>query len=320
MVRFFSSGCGNALPRGGDPPADQRGSHAHDPSKSARRPADLIAAAVTRIIAEYVGREPEGFHALVELAETAGIPVYDVDSRLNFPTRHPLNMSHSKDVFRDADLVLCLDTRDWERPTTELVSTTRQLTSIVPASATWIDIGFGDLELSSWALDYQRLRHARLQILADTTIAIPAITRLLEVRIAKDAKLRARIKARTADTAAKSRALREKWAREAKVDWDASPITLPRLASEVWHAIRKEDWVSRLARSNTGAQALGLRQPYRHPGAVARHGNPVRHSFAWPSRTAMRSGSSSICSPMATSCSTRARCGSQPSIEFRCSW
>jgi acetolactate synthase-1/2/3 large subunit len=88
---------------------------------------------------------------------------------MNFPSRHPLNMSLAKDVFRDADLVLCLDTRDWERPTTELVSATREVTSLVPPGAIWIDIGFGDLELSSWALDYQRLRHARLQILADTT-------------------------------------------------------------------------------------------------------------------------------------------------------
>src|SRR5438445_12484860 len=102
---------------------------APDP-KALAAAADLIASAKKPvIIAEYVGREPEGFHALVELAETAGIPVYDVDSRLNFPTRHPLNMSQSKEVFRDAALVLCLDTRDRERPTTVLVSATRQGTS-----------------------------------------------------------------------------------------------------------------------------------------------------------------------------------------------
>ncbi|TMG90209.1 MAG: thiamine pyrophosphate-binding protein, partial [Betaproteobacteria bacterium] len=143
---------------------------APDP-KALAAAADLIAAAKNPvIIAEFVGREPEGFHALVELAETGGLPVYDVDSRLNFPTRHPLNMSMVKDVFRDADLVLCLDTRDWERPTTELASTTRELTSIVPPGAKWIDIGFGDLELSSWALDYQRLHHADLRILADTSL------------------------------------------------------------------------------------------------------------------------------------------------------
>src|SRR5258708_14646689 len=136
--------------------------------------ADLIASATKPvIIAEFVGREPEGFHALVDLAETGGIPVYDVDSRLNFPTRPPLNMSKAKEGVRGADLIVCLDTRDWERPTTELVSTTRQRASIVPEGARWVDIGFGDLELSSWALDYQRMHQADLRILADTTIAIP---------------------------------------------------------------------------------------------------------------------------------------------------
>jgi len=230
--------------------------------------ADLIARAANPvIIAEFVGREPEGFQALVRLAETAGIPVYDVDSRLNFPTRHPLCVSYAKDVFRNADLVLCLDTRDWERPTTELTSATREITSLVPKGAKWIDIGFGDLELSSWALDYQRLHHADVRILADTTLAIPALTELLEARVADDAKLQARVKARAAETAGKGKVRRETWGREAKADWDASPITLPRLASEVWEAIRNEDWVLTAGTLDEWARMLwDFDKPYRHPG------------------------------------------------------
>jgi acetolactate synthase-1/2/3 large subunit len=230
--------------------------------------ADLIAAAARPvIIAEYVGREPEGFHALVALAETGGIPVYDVDSRLNFPTRHPLNLSHNKDAFRDADLILCLDTRDWEKPTTELASATREVVSVVPPDAKWIDIGFGDLELSSWAFDYQRLHHADLQILGDTTIAIPALTRLLEARIAKEPALGTRIAARTDETAVKSRVLRDGWVRDAAVDWDASPISLPRLASEVWDAIKDEDWVLSAGTLEQWTRKLwDFDKPYRHPG------------------------------------------------------
>jgi acetolactate synthase-1/2/3 large subunit len=240
---------------------------AADPTVLAQA-ADLVAAAARPVIlAEYVGREPEGFHALVELAETTGIPVYDVESRLNFPSRHPLNVSYAGDVFRDADLVLCLDTRDWEKPTTELVSATREVTSIVPKGATWIDIGFGDLGLSSWAFDYQRMQHAQLQILADTTTAIPALTALLKTRIAGDAALRERIKSRTADTSVKSSTRREKWARDARVDWDASPITLPRLASEVWDAIKDEDWVLTAGTLEQWTRKLwDFDKPYRHPG------------------------------------------------------
>jgi acetolactate synthase-1/2/3 large subunit len=232
------------------------------------RAAELIAAASKPvIIAEYVGRDPDGFDALVRLAETGGIPVYDVDSRLNFPSRHPLNMSHSKDVFRDADLILCLDTRDWERPTRELVSATREISSVVPTGARWVEIGFGDLELSSWTLDYQRLLHAELRILADTTVAIPALTTLLETRIAADSRLAARVKARRDDTAVRSAALRQTWAESARDDWDARPIALPRLASEVWDAIRQDDWVLTAGTLEQWTRKLwDFDRPYRHPG------------------------------------------------------
>ncbi|HET7200130.1 MAG TPA: thiamine pyrophosphate-binding protein [Burkholderiales bacterium] len=232
------------------------------------RAADLVARARKPVvIAEYVGREAEGFHALVELAETAGIPVYDVDSRLNFPTRHPLNMSMEKDVFRDADLILCLDVRDWERPTTELVSATRTRSSIVPSNAKWIDIGFGDLELSSWALDYQRLHHADVRILADTSVAIPTLNALLRSRLGSDRKFGSRVKTRAAETARRSAAKRARWVKESREDWDASPITLPRLASEVWGAIRGEDWVLTAGTLEEWTRKLwDFERPYRHPG------------------------------------------------------
>jgi acetolactate synthase-1/2/3 large subunit len=222
----------------------------------------LLGAEHPVILAEYVGRDAAGFHGLVELAETLGAPVYDVNSRLNFPSRHPLNVSMVKAVFRDADLLLCLDTRDWERATTELVSTTRKVTSIVPASCKWIDIGFGDLEISSWAMDYQRLAHVDLRVLADTTLAIPELTQLLKPRISPRAT-----DLRSKHVAEMSTAARARWAKEAKEDWDASPITLPRLASEVWDAIKGEDWVLTAGTLDDWARKIwDFDKPYRHPG------------------------------------------------------
>ena len=141
------------------------------------------------------------------------------------------------------------------------------MTSVVPAGAKWIDIGFGDLELSSWTLDYQRLHHAEIRILADTTIAIPALTRLLKPRIASDATLRQRIAERSAAIAERSRKQREAWAAQAKQDWDASPIALPRLASEVWNAIKNEDWVLSAGTLEEWTRKLwDFDAPYRHPG------------------------------------------------------
>jgi len=238
-----------------------------DPQSLAKAAEMIAAAEHPVIIAEYVGRDHEAFHSLVELAETAGIPVHDLNGRLNFPSRHPLNASLTKDHFRDADLVICMDARDWEKPTTELVSTTRSLTSVVPPGAKWIEIGFGDLELSSWALDYQRMNHADLRVMADTTIAIPMLTQLLNARIAKDKKLQSRIKSRVAEVSRKTDARRKKWAQLAKEDWDASPITLPRLACEVWNQIKNEDWVLTAGTLEDWTRKLwNFDQPHRHPG------------------------------------------------------
>jgi len=240
---------------------------APDPAALARAADLLVGAKRPVILAEYVGRDPRGFHALVDLAETLGAPVYDVNSRLNFPGCHPLNLSMVRDVFRDADLVLCLDVRDWEKPTTELVSTTRTAKSIVPEDCVWIDIGFGDLELSSWAMDYQRLMHAQLRVLGDTTLAIPALAALCRARIGTDAALRRRIDERSRGAAVRHREARARWASEARQDWDASPVTLPRLASEVWDVIRHEDWVLTAGTLEDWTRKLwDFDRPYRHPG------------------------------------------------------
>src|SRR5579871_6198008 len=88
---------------------------AADPGALAKVADRLLAARFPVLLAEYVGRCAQGFHHLVKLAETVGAAVYDVNGRLNFPNRHPLNLSVEKSAFRDADLILALDTRDWEK-------------------------------------------------------------------------------------------------------------------------------------------------------------------------------------------------------------
>jgi acetolactate synthase-1/2/3 large subunit len=233
---------------------------APDPAALQRAAKMLLAAKRPVIIAEFAGRDPAAFDALVELAETLGAPVWDVNARLNFPSRHPLNLSMVKDVFRDADALLLLDVRDWERATTELVSTTRKVTSVVPPKCKWIDIGFGDLEISSWAMDYQRLLHADLRIIADTTLAIPALTKLLKGKVKNAAPRR-----KAAETLGQK--ARKSWEKEAAEDWNASPITLPRLASEVWNAIKNEDWVLTANTLEDWTRILwDFDKPHRHPG------------------------------------------------------
>ena len=75
----------------------------------------LCAAKRPVIVPSYAGRDPQSFHTLVELAETVGIGVVETHWRLNFPNRHPLNVTGSS-VLADTDCVLFVDVKDMGKP------------------------------------------------------------------------------------------------------------------------------------------------------------------------------------------------------------
>jgi len=240
---------------------------AADPNALEEAARMLVEAERPVILAEFAGGRNGGFGQLVELAEAVSAPVVDVNSRLNFPNRHSLSLSLIDDAFADADLVLCLDVRNWERVTSQLDRTTRVTTSLVPESCRWIDIGFADLEVSSWSMDYQRFRKADLRILGDTVTAVPQLTALCRARLATDHKAHERNATHWDGIAARHAAAREAWSKEARERWDESPISLPRLAGEIWAVIQEEDWVLTANTLRGWARRLwDFDAPHQHPG------------------------------------------------------
>jgi acetolactate synthase-1/2/3 large subunit len=240
---------------------------APDPTVLEKVAERLLAAERPVLMAEFVGRSETGFDDLVALAETVGAPVWDINSRLNFPNRHPLNLSLDQGVFTDADVIVGLDVRDWEKPTSKLDGINRVTTSIVPDDCEWIEIGFGELGISKWSMDYRRLQHCSHRLLADTATAIPALTELCRGRVAADPALAAKIEARAEAIGKRHAALRATWLEQAREGWDDSPLTLPRLASEVWEVIKDEDWVLTAGTLQQWARRLwDFDRPYRHAG------------------------------------------------------
>jgi acetolactate synthase-1/2/3 large subunit len=236
----------------------------------------LLAANYPVLMAEYVARGAGGFDNLVALAETVGAAVFDVHARLNFPNRHPLNLSCHKETFRDADLIVSLDTRDWEKSTHFIERTERRVQPYYPPHCEMIEIGFGEINLSKWSMDYTRMPACSLRVLGDTATAIPQLTQLCGERIGKDPRLAARIKERAKTVQAKHEALFASWREQAKVDWDAVPITLPRLASEIWSVIADEDWVLAANTLQDWAYKLwDFDKPYRHPGQALGTGTQI---------------------------------------------
>jgi len=226
----------------------------------------LVAAKNPLILTDYTGRNPESFDNLVKLAELLAIPVLDFNRRLNFPTNHPLNLTGS-DMVEKADLILSLDVRDLYGPLVKLDKITRKTVYRTGKDCKLIDIGFADLHISKWSQDYMQLQETDLHVVADTLVAIPLLTRMCEETLGKNGKKREEIHKRFDDHRRTHETLRAGWQDEVKKNWQGEPMSLPRLAHEIWQVIKNEDWV--LTANTLEEWTLRLwdfDKAYRHPG------------------------------------------------------
>jgi acetolactate synthase-1/2/3 large subunit len=252
-----------------DPGRLTSGTLAHPDPAAIERLAELLAGAeMPVIIAGYAGRNPATFHALVELAETSGAAVIDRNDRLNFPSRHPLNITFDDaKVLSEADLVLAVDVKDLYGPLVELDRTTRETHYVTPPGCIIAEIGYRDLNISKWSDEYQQLVPVDVQILADSSVAVPLLTERVRALLTGNGAASKRIAARTEQISAIHHAAHERWQVEARRDWDIAPTTTARLAGELWEVIQHEDWVLTAGTLQDWTLKLwDFDKPYRHPG------------------------------------------------------
>ncbi len=172
---------------------------------------------------------------LVELSELLALPVMDQENRFNFPNTHPLDLSES-DCLELADLLLALDVRDLAGPTTRPNSASDRSQgsrSILPKDCRIIDMGFGDLGISSFAMAYEKIQETDLSILCDTSVALPELIKRCREKLSADRGRKAELEQRFKRLNEKHAAIRNGWKEEARKNWDAKPMTVPRMTSEV---------------------------------------------------------------------------------------
>jgi acetolactate synthase I/II/III large subunit len=238
-----------------------------DPKAIAAIADKLLKAEHPMLLTEYAGRRAGGFESIVELAETTGAAVWDVNNALNFPNKHPLCLSMDKESLKHTDLVVGLDVKDWEKQFVELNNAKRILTPLLPQHCDTVEIGFAEIGISKWSMDYCRMQPCSIRAIGDTALGIPELTRICKERIAKDGALQKKIAARKAAIGKRHDEVWAKWQEEAKKDWDASPITFARLALEVWDVIKDGDWVLTANELKHQVRKLwDFDKPYRHPG------------------------------------------------------
>jgi thiamine pyrophosphate-dependent acetolactate synthase large subunit-like protein len=229
----------------------------------------LVDAQCPLIIADTLGRNPKSVPALIELAELLAIPVIDKGARLNFPTTHPLDVTNgAREILQKADVILALDVADLYGSLTTVSKQTRACEYVTSPAVKTITLSMNDMLVRSWAGDYQALQSVDVPMSADTSVAVPELTRLCRELLGGDGKKKAAIEARQKELAAKHQSRRAKWVAEAQGKASLQNISTAFLAYDLGEVIKKEDWVLVNGNSNGWARRLwDFTKPNQYLGA-----------------------------------------------------
>lgn len=202
----------------------------------------LVAAESPVLVVDRLARTPNGMKLLVELAELVGAGVVDQTSRMNFPTRHPLNQSlRAGAAIGDADLIVGLEVADfWASVNTLRDQLHRSTEPRTKASAKMITITTGDLYVRANYQDFRRLQDVDLAIAADAEATLPSLIDAVKRFATADRK---RVfQERSSKLAELNRVAADRARVNASFAWNASPVSTARLAAELWAQIKNEDW------------------------------------------------------------------------------
>jgi thiamine pyrophosphate-dependent acetolactate synthase large subunit-like protein len=235
-----------------------------------RRAAQLLVnAQCPLIVADTLGRNPKSVPALIELAELLAIPVIDKGARFNFPTTHPLDVTDgAREILQKADVVLALDVADLYGALTTVSKQTRACEYVTSPGVKIISLSMNDMLVRSWAGDYQALQSVDIPMSADTSVAVPELTRLCRELMANDSKKKAAVETRQKELGEKHQNRRAKWLADAQAKASLQNISTAFLAYDLGEVIKKEDWVLVNGTSNGWARRLwNFTKPNQYLGA-----------------------------------------------------
>src|SRR5262245_17412245 len=146
----------------------------------------LVEAETPLLVADSLGRSQKAIDQLVELAELLQCGVIDLASRLNFPSRHPLNQTNrgGRATVGQADVILGLEVVDFWGLTHAFHD--QIITSTTPTTkpgAKIISISSGELFIKSNYQDFQRFQAFDLAIAADAATTLPSLIEAVKRRI-----------------------------------------------------------------------------------------------------------------------------------------
>ncbi|MES2187098.1 MAG: thiamine pyrophosphate-dependent enzyme [Pseudomonadota bacterium] len=202
----------------------------------------LVAAERPVIVVDRAARTPAGVGLLVQLAEALNAPVIDLRSRMNFPNTHFLNQSASRgELIARADVIIGMELNDFWGVVNSFVDNQDKLQQrAAKKDVKLISITSADYYLKSNYQDFQRFQPVDLPIAGDAEATLPALIEAVRQALTPAASGLVAARAEPLRQAFRTSATRLKAAMAP--GWNASPISVQRLSTEVLLSIAGTEW------------------------------------------------------------------------------
>lgn len=205
----------------------------------------LIGANYPMIIGGRVGYLPAATEPVRELVELLGAAYSEDRSFVSMATRHPQNLTGSREALRKADVVLVIDCADvhW---TMGGYAGRRSNTYKTDAGGRprqqVIDLSLNESANRRWSRVGGPIADTALQVMADPMVGLVQIIEAVKKRIAKERGLTARFKRRADSIAQEKAELVKAQEKKLKARWDENPIAPGRMVAELYAAVKHKPW------------------------------------------------------------------------------
>jgi acetolactate synthase-1/2/3 large subunit len=205
----------------------------------------LVTANYPMIIGGRIGYLPAATEPVRELVELLGAAYSEDRSFVSMATKHPQNLTGSREALSKADVVLAIDCADVHWSIGGYMgrrSNTYKKPEATGVQQKVIDLSLNESANRRWSRVGGPIANTELQVMADPMIGMVQIIEALKKRIAKEKGLKARF-ARRVEAIAKEKAeLVKRQQKRLKDRWNENPISPGRMTAELYAAVRHKPW------------------------------------------------------------------------------
>jgi acetolactate synthase-1/2/3 large subunit len=203
----------------------------------------LIKARYPMIVGGRIGYLPAATEPVRELVELLGAAYREDRTFVSMATRHPQNLTGSREALAKADVVLAIDCADVRSAVGGYGSNRSNVYKTLDSKGQKvIDLSMNESVSRRWNRVGGAIPDTALQVMADPMTGLAQIIDAVRERLRAKPDLASRFARRAKSIAREKAALVREQQKRLKARWDENPISPGRMVAELWAAVRDKPW------------------------------------------------------------------------------